>query len=118
MPERLRLRLAALLAASAAAALAGTSGPRASPLRRIDPQARAGRLVITQFPRAVLDGREVLMAPGVRIRSPENLLRVPAGLVGEHLVRYRLDPGGQVIEIWLLTDDEAAEAARNPGTPR
>jgi hypothetical protein len=118
MSARLRLRLSVLLAASAATALLGVPTAAGTPLRRIDPQARAGRLAITQFPRALLDGREVMLAPGVRIRSTDNLLRLPASLSGEQLVRYRLDPVGQVIEVWLLTDEEAAEAARNPGTPR
>jgi len=87
-------------------------------LRSIDPQALAGRLIITQFPQARLDGREVLLAPGVRIRSTDNLLRLPGSLASEQVVRYRLDPGGQVIEVWLLTDEEAAQAAREPGGRR
>lgn len=118
MSARFRLRLPALLAASAAVALLGAPTAAGAPLRRIDPQARAGRLAITQFPRALLDGREVMLAPGVRIRSTDNLLRTPTSVGGEQLVRYRLDPAGQVIEIWLLTDEEAAEAARNPGGSR
>ena len=88
------------------------------PLRSIDPQALAGRLIITQFPQARLDGREVVLAPGVRIRSTDNLLRLPGSLASEQMVRYRLDPGGQVIEVWLLTDQEAAQAAREPGGRR
>jgi hypothetical protein len=119
MNPRLRHVLTALLMVAALAGLpAERSVATQQALRIIDPQALAGRLAITQFPRARLDGREVLLAPGVRIRSTDNLLRLPASLSDEQTVRYRLDPGGQVIEVWLLTDEEAAQAAREPGGRR
>lgn len=116
MSARLRLRLPALLVA--AALLGMPAAGAAQQQGRIPSDALTGRLAITQFPRALLDGREVVLAPGVRIRAPDNLLRMPTTVTGEPLVRYRLDPVGLVIEVWLLTDEEAAAAARNPGGSR
>jgi len=117
-PRTFRTLPALLLVALLACAPFASRDAVAQALRSIDPQALAGRLIVTQFPQARLDGREVLLAPGVRIRSTDNLLRLPGSLASEQLVRYRLDPGGQVIEVWLLTDQEAAQAAREPGGRR
>jgi len=117
-PRTPRALPALLLAALMAGLPVAVRHAGAQPLRSIDPQALAGRLIVTQFPRAQLDGREIMLAPGVRIRSTDNMLRLPGSLTGEQMVRYRLDPGGQVIEVWLLTDEEAAQAAREPGGRR
>ena len=117
MHNRLRWRRRAAASIVAACALAGALGPALAQIRRIPPGARAGRFAITRFPQALLDRQAVILAPGVRILSTDNLLVVPSTLTGaaEQIVRYRLDPLNQVIEVWLLTPAEAEAAARDPG---
>jgi len=77
-----------------------------------------GRLVITGFPEAALDGRPERLAPGARIRNPQNMIVPPATLTGQDLaVNYRRDAAGLVSEVWILTPTEAAaerEAANKP----
>ena len=116
MQNRLRLRcLAALTGASALIAL-GLPAPAAAQLHRFPPKTLVGKFSLLSFPQAMLDGRQVQLAPGVRIRSVGNALVVPSTVSGEQTVRYRLDPLGQVIEIWLLTPAEAEAALREPGS--
>ncbi|HPU52286.1 MAG TPA: hypothetical protein PK359_12075 [Burkholderiaceae bacterium] len=116
MKNRLRLRcLAALSGASALLAL-GLVAPAAAQLRTFPPKTRVGKFSMMSFPQALLDDRQVQLAPGVRILSTSNALVIPSTLTGEQTVRYRLDPLGQMIEIWLLTPAEADAARREPGT--
>ena len=116
MKNRLRLRcLAALSGASALLAL-GLPLPATAQLRRFPPKTRVGKFALMSFPQAMLDGKQVQLAPGVRIHSVDNTLVVPSTLSGERTVRYRLDPLGQMIEIWLLTSAEAEAALREPGS--
>jgi hypothetical protein len=81
---------------------------------------KLGRLEVKVFPQARLDGKDVLLAPGIRIRNESNLLAVPAAIRGEVPVRYRLDPAGQVVEAWILTAEELQiakeEAGKQAGT--
>jgi hypothetical protein len=54
-----------------------------------------------------LDAAAARLAPGARIYSPEKMLVLSASLAGQNIpVRYRLDPGGQVIEVWMLRPEE------------
>ena len=116
MKNRLRLRcLAALAGASALLALC-VPLPATAQLRRFPPKTRVGKFALLSFPQAMLDGRQVQLAPGVRILSVDNTLVVPSTLSGERTVRYRLDPLGQMIQIWLLTPAEADAASREPGS--
>ncbi|MCX7275109.1 MAG: hypothetical protein NTV19_18525, partial [Burkholderiales bacterium] len=94
MHNRLRWRRLAAASIVAAFALAGAVRPALAQIRRIPPGARAGRFAMTSFPQALLDRKPVVLAPGVRILSTDNLLVVPSTLSGadEQIVRYRLDP--------------------------
>ncbi|MFP5461762.1 MAG: hypothetical protein ACLGII_09320 [Gammaproteobacteria bacterium] len=67
---------------------------------------RLGTLEVTVFPQARLDGKDVLLAPGARIRNESNLLAVPSTIRGKVPVRYRTDPMGQVLDAWILTEEE------------
>ncbi len=82
---------------------------------------RLGVLEIKVFPQAQIDGNEVLLAPGARIRNESNLLALPSSIRGAVPVRYRLDPMGQLIDAWILTAEErkiAEEEARKRPAPR
>lgn len=113
-PTKRRTRRALLVCAAALLPLAAAAQPRGFP----EPT-RLGLLEIRVFPQARLDGKDVQLAPGVRIRNTSNMVAVPATISGTVPVRYRLDPQGQVIEAWILTDEElriAKEETRKRGT--
>ena len=106
---RIPLLLAAALAVLAPLALAQT--------RAFPEKTKLGTLEIVSFPQARLDGREVLLAPGIRILNRDNTLAIPSTVTGAVPVRYQTDMLGQVREAWILTDDElrqAREQARKP----
>jgi hypothetical protein len=67
-----------------------------------------GSLLVVNSPEIELDGQAERLAPGVRIRSAQNMLVMPASLTGQKLlVNYRRDAAGQVNEAWILTPEEA-----------
>jgi len=77
-----------------------------------------GRLVVTGFPEAELDGRAERLAPGVRIRDPQNLIVAPGAITGQLLaVNYRRDAAGLVNEVWILTPAEAGAERAAASTP-
>ena len=66
-----------------------------------------GRLVVTAPPVVTVDGKPDRLSPGSRIRDLNNMLVLSGGIVGKDLpVVYRRDAGGQVHEVWILTDEE------------
>jgi len=71
-----------------------------------------GELVVTQPPEAVLNGKAVRLAPGVRIRNASNMILLSGAVLGQKLaVNYTLDPAGELRDVWILTE---AELARKP----
>lgn len=67
-----------------------------------------GRFMVMNPPEIQLDGQPERFAPGGRIRSTQNMLVMPAAIVGQNLlVNYTRDPAGLVSQVWVLTPDEA-----------
>jgi hypothetical protein len=94
------LGLMALLFSSAVAAQV----PRLFP-----PTAQRGELVGTAPPDVQLNGKTARLAPGARIRNEQNRFEVIGSLAGgKWLVHYTTDPGGQLLDIWILTPSERA----------
>ena len=80
--------------------------------RTFERTALRGELVIVAPPEARLNGAPVRLAPGARVRSPQNMLVLSGSLLEQKLlVHYTLDGAGQVQDVWILTP---AEAARTP----
>lgn len=108
---------AAALLVSATFLYAG--GACAQP-RTFSEPTRLGTLEVTVFPQARLDDKEVRLAPGVRIRNESNLVVIPSTIPGKVAVRYRTDPTGQVIDAWILTEEEFGiakdEARKSPNS--
>ena len=94
-----------LLAAALACAL-----PAAAQVQRNFPAtALRGTLAITQPPEVLLNGAPARLAPGARIRGTDNLLVLSGGLIGQRfVVDYTVDIAGLVMDVWLLTPQEAA----------
>jgi hypothetical protein len=63
-------------------------------------------------PEIKLNGKPARLAPGARIRDENNLLQLPATLVGRKaVVNYTTELEGMLLDVWLLT---SAEAERKP----
>ena len=100
--------LAVAMAASAAAAQTPRNFP-ATALR--------GEIVVVQPPELALNGHAARLAPGARIRGPNNLTMVSGALAGQRLaVHYTLDPHGLLLDVWVLTREELARRPW-PATP-
>jgi hypothetical protein len=80
----------------------------AGQLRTIPADAERAQIRHVQENVIQLNGQLAQLAPGARIRDASNRLIVPMALPSDAVVKYRLDEKGQVREIWVLTDEEAA----------
>lgn len=70
-------------------------------------------LRVLQSPEIVLNDQPARLSPGARIRTPTNLIALPASLSGQNLpVLFRREPNGLVHDAWILTDAEAASLGR------
>jgi hypothetical protein len=76
--------------------------------------ARYGELKGVQYPEAKIGKLVLRLAPGARIYNTQNLVIMPATLPQKANVLYRLDTSGDIIELWLLTPEEAATAKKRP----
>ena len=104
-----RAALAALAFSTLSLTLLPTA--QAQTLHRMFPdKALRGTLVVLQPPLVTMDGVQTQLSPGARIRGTNNLLVLSGAAVGQALtVNYVLSPNGQVHDVWILTDIEAAE---------
>jgi hypothetical protein len=79
-------------------------------LKRLPDRARTGKLAILTidvFPQAKIDNKDVYLAPGTRVFSTTNLIVLPMSIQNSpQPVVYRQDTMGQLIEAWILTDEE------------
>jgi hypothetical protein len=65
---------------------------------------------ITQPPEMLLNGKPDRLSPGARIHGPDNMLRMSGTLMGQKaVVNFVREPAGQVHEVWILTEAEAAQ---------
>jgi hypothetical protein len=97
--------------ALAAAALAVSLVAPATAQTRTFPQnTLRGTIAFAEDGTIALNGRATTLSPGSRVRDEQNMIVLPAALVGtRRLVHYTLDLGGpQVRDVWVLRPDEAA----------
>ena len=96
--------------AAAICALAAFAIDAAAQVQRPFPAtALRGALVVGQTPEITLNGRNARLAPGARIRGQNNMIELPAMLMGQHLMaHYTIDFNGDVGDVWILTPDEEA----------
>jgi hypothetical protein len=68
-----------------------------------------GFLEVGVPPAVLLDGTANQLSPGARIHGTNNMLLLSGSLAGQQQwVLYTRDIGGQLSEVWLLTDAEMA----------
>jgi hypothetical protein len=91
--------LSALLLASTAVAQ----------LRNIPASAERGELQHVGAMVIDLNGQRVQLTAGAQIRDTSNRIIMPAALPESALVKFTLDPQGNVHRIWILTPAEAAQ---------
>ena len=97
-------------AALGLAALAFASAVPAQVPRLFPSQALRGELKGTAPPDVLLNGKVARMAPGARVPNEENRFEVMGFLKGgKWLVHYTTDPGGQLLDIWILTPSERSK---------
>ena len=95
-----------------ALALCGTSllaSAQSANVRPFPPKAERGVMQITQPPEMLLNDKSDRLSPGARIRGANNMLVMSGALIGQPLtVNFVREPTGQVHEVWILTEAEAA----------
>jgi hypothetical protein len=83
--------------------------------RQFPASARYGELQAFQYPQARIGGKTLRLGPGARIHGEQNLIIMPGAVPSKADVLYRVDLNGDVLEMWLLTPEEAAVAKRMAG---
>ena len=82
---------------------------QAQAVRRFPATALRGEVVVKAPPEVLLNGQPARLAPGARIKGPNNLLLMSGALINQRLiVHYTLDSYGNVLDVWILTADELA----------
>ena len=105
----IRHRLRAPLFAFALCAISALVTAQTS-VRPFPPKAERGLMQITQPPEMLLNGKPDWLSPGARIHGPDNMLRMSGTLMGQKaVVNFVREPAGQVHEVWILTEAEAAQ---------
>ncbi len=104
------LRCVTVAALATTLALAITLPAAAQAPRKFPATALRGELVITQPPELRLNGQPGRLAPGARIRGADGMMQLSGALVGKKFaVHYTVDPGGQLLDVWILTQAEFAK---------
>lgn len=69
-----------------------------------------GEVVFGQPPEVLLNEQVVRLAPGARIRDPNNMLVLSGSLVGKKLIaNYTVESHGLLMDVWLLNAVELAK---------
>ncbi len=107
------LLLLLAVALQVAAGPVSAQQPRPVPLPA---DARYGELKAFRHPEARIGDKALRLAPGAKIYNTQNLIIMPVAMPQQAKVLYRLDTGGEIIELWLLTPAEAEAAKKRPRT--
>jgi len=80
-------------------------------LRPFPPNTQRAVMQVTQIPELRLNGVAERLSPGARIHGQDNLIVLSGTLTDrQFLVNYVRESSGQIYEVWILTDAEAAQA--------
>lgn len=96
----------AALALLACFALASAASAQVQ--RNFPQNALRGEIAFTDPPDVRLNGQPARLAPGLRLRGPDNLLLVTGAVAGRRArVVYTIDTVGLVKDVWILRNEEA-----------
>ena len=73
---------------------------------------KTGSLSAVAYPQVTIDRTDYRLAPGARIFDDFNNMILPTMAPQSGKVNYQLDSRGDVIQLWFLTAEEAAQAAQ------
>jgi hypothetical protein len=76
--------------------------------RNLPDDARRAELAPMEYPYVKIAGKTARLAPGAVIIDQNNRKILPVNLPSRANVLYKLDIGGDVIALWLLSDEEVA----------
>jgi hypothetical protein len=77
--------------------------------RQFPQTALRGELIVGTPPEIVLNGQDMRLAPGARIRAQDNMIVLSGTLVGSRMmVHYTVDPQGEIKDVWILRPEELA----------
>ena len=68
-----------------------------------------GEMVVSSPTSAMVDGKPMVLAPGVQIRDPYNTVVLPGMIQRLVPVRYQTDMSGAISKVWILSQQEAAQ---------
>lgn len=126
--DMVRFRLPNALRAMAAAGLAALCCGGAPALAQVQPglgnvrnfpdASLRGSLTVQGSSEAVLNGRTIRMAPGMRLFSPQNTLVMLHTVQGQTFkVNYLIENStGMLLSAWILTEGEAAQPRKGSDT--
>jgi hypothetical protein len=78
--------------------------------RPFPPNAKRGKMTPAWHPSIVIDGKTRTLSPAARIFNQDNMIEMPASLRGENfVVNYQEDSDGQILNVWILTKEEASQ---------
>lgn len=89
--------------------LALACGAAQAQLRTIPADAKRGEIRHVYQMNVVIGGQAMRLAPGAQIRDASNMIMLPTALPPGSPVKYLLDSQGQVMRVWILTPQEAAQ---------
>ena len=86
------------------------SFPVQAQLRTIPAEAKRATMSHVEGMTVELDGKKMLLAAGAQIRDDRNMIVVPTMMPKGILVKYQLDTQGMIWRVWILSQQEAAQA--------
>ena len=78
-------------------------------LRTLPAHAAHGKIRHLQDMVVQIDGKQARLARGAQVRDAHNRILVPTAIPAGSLVRYTVNPQGEIAAVWLLTAYEAAQ---------
>jgi hypothetical protein len=79
-------------------------------LRKFPANALRGKMRVLLAPEILIDGKRERLAPGSRIRDPQQRLVMSASITNQDfIVNFVRNPLGEVQEVWILNELEAKQ---------
>jgi hypothetical protein len=92
-----------------AALLVCLIGAAHAQLRSLPAHAAHGKIRHLQDMVVQIDGKQARLARGAQVRDAHNRILVPTAIPAGSLVRYTINPQGELAAVWILTTHEAAQ---------
>ena len=102
-----RLALQAFAALLISILVGIAAAPAQAQVRPIPADAKLAKLKLGVFPDAELNGKSIKLGPGTRIYNRDNIIVIPSTVKDLTMtVAYVTGSLGEVVAVWILTNDE------------